>query len=86
MSVPLKVGKKKVPKAVGEESIRIMCDNTEACKVVGSDKTNACTVVESDKGLVSDHGQEKVKGNNNMATVGDDYHNKVDEYFAKLQV
>jgi len=32
----------------------------------------------------NDNGQEKTKGKNNMATVSDEYQNKVDEYFAKL--
>ncbi len=79
MSVPLKVRKKKVPQAVGGESNRITWDNTKSCKVVGIDKTNTCRVVESDNGHVSDHGQEEVKGNNIMATVDDDYCNKVDK-------
>jgi len=80
MSVPLKVGKKKVLQAVGEESNKIMCDNNKACKVVASDKTDACKVVESD------NGQEKTKDKNNVATVGDEYQNKVDEYIANFKL
>jgi len=46
ISVPLKVGKKKVPQADDEESNKITCDNIKACKVVASDETDVNKVVE----------------------------------------
>jgi len=90
VSVPMKVGKKKVLQGVGEDSNRILSDNTKACKVAGSNMSDACKLVGSDNGQESDYGQEsdigqdKTKDKNNVATVGDDYQNKVNEHFAKL--
>jgi len=40
---------------------------------------------ESDNEPNSDTGQDKINDKSNVATVGEDYQNKVDEYFAKLQ-
>jgi len=43
------------------------------------DKSQACNVVGSDEV------QEKNNDNSNVAAVGDEYQNKVDEYFANIQ-
>ncbi len=89
--LPLKVGKKKVSHGVGEDNNRISSDNIKASKIVGSDKSKACKDMGSDNGQESDNeqdsdiGQDKINDKNNVAAVGDDYQNEVNEYFAKLQ-
>jgi len=88
-SVDLKVEKKQLPEAVGENSKITMCDKTNdqwytgstevSLSHKGNQSSQACNVVGSDQV------KEKTNNKNNVAAVGDDYQNKVDEYFFKLQ-
>jgi len=91
VSLPLKVGKKKVPQEVADDNNKISSDNIKPSKNVGIDETKQCKDVGGENGQGIDNEQNcdtrkgKINDTCNVATVGDDFQNKVDAYFAKIK-
>jgi len=91
VSLPLKVGKKKVPQEVADDNNKILSDNIKPSKNVGIDETEQCKDVGGDNGQGIDNkwncdtGKDKINDTCNVATVGGDFQNKVDAYFAKIE-
>jgi len=87
----LKVGKKKVPDEIAEDNDVISIDNMKPSQNDGIDETEQCKDVGGDNGQRMDNDQNgnseenRIKAACNVATVGGDYGNQVDAYFAKIQ-
>jgi len=69
VSLPLKVGKKKVPQEVADDNNKILSDNTKPSKIVGVDETKQCKDVGSDNGQDSDNAEKSDTGHNDICNV-----------------
>ena len=91
VSLPLKVGKKKVPDEIADDNNEISSDNMKPSQNDGIDETEQYEDVggNNDPGMDNDQNgnseENKIKAACNVATVGGDFGNKVDAYFAKIQ-
>jgi len=91
VSLPLKVGKKKVPEEIADDNNEISSDNIKPSKNDDINETEQYEDVggNNDPGMDNDQNcnseEDKINDTCHVATVGHDFQNKVDAYFAKIQ-
>jgi len=91
VSLPSKVGKKKVPDEIADDNNKISSDNMKPSQNNGIDETEQCKDVGGDNSqgidneINCDTGKDKSNDTCNVAKVGGDFQNKLDAYFAKIE-